>query len=133
MKFKYDKPDARWRAELDPQAYRVMREGRTEARFSGQHCQPRAEGMYRCRGCHTPLFDTLAQVDADFGWPCFVEALDAHNLFEETEASYGMLRTELFCKGCGSHLGFIYEDDGPDSPVRFCVNSVALEFVARPG
>lgn len=124
------KSDDEWRAELDPMEYAVLREAGTERPFTGALLDEDRAGTYVCRACDAPLFDASTKFDAGCGWPSFYEAKsnDAVHLIEDS--SHGMVRVEVRCATCGSHLGHIFPD-APQTPTgdRYCMNSVSLRFV----
>jgi peptide-methionine (R)-S-oxide reductase len=120
--------EEQWKEKLTPEQYKVLREGGTEAPFTGEFLNEKADGMYRCVACGNPLFASDAKFDSGTGWPSFDQALP-DSIREETDTSHGMARTEIVCAKCGSHLGHVFED-GPKETTgkRYCTNSVCLEF-----
>ncbi|MDR5671545.1 peptide-methionine (R)-S-oxide reductase MsrB [Halalkaliarchaeum sp. AArc-GB] len=119
--------ESEWRERLDEEAYRVLRGRGTEARFSGEHVDRDDDGMYRCRGCGTGLFDATTKYDSGCGWPSFYAA-EEERIETEVDTRHGMSRIEVKCSRCDGHLGHVF-DDGPEpTGKRFCINSVALEF-----
>ncbi len=117
---------------LTPEEARVLKEGGTEAPFAGAYVNNHDEGVYRCKQCGTILFSSDTKFDSGSGWPSFTDAAVAENVGTRSDASHGMVRTEVFCKHCGGHLGHLF-DDGPADKggKRYCVNSVCLEFEAK--
>lgn len=123
------KTDNEWRHDLSEMEYRVLREGDTEAPFSGKYVNHKEAGTYTCRGCGAALFSSDAKFDSGTGWPSFSDPAVAENIGTRSDESYGMHRTEVFCKKCGGHLGHVFED-GPKEKggKRYCINSVCLGF-----
>lgn len=124
------KSEAEWKAELDPKAYDVLREKGTERAFSGKYDQFKAKGTFVCAGCDNPLFDSKTKFDSGTGWPSFYTFIgDDTNVVEEVDRSHGWVRTEVLCGRCGGHLGHVFEDGPAPTGLRYCVNSVSLDFV----
>lgn len=121
------KTDAEWREQLTNEEYRILREAGTEPRFSGEHVDRDDNGVYRCAGCETVLFDSETKYHSGCGWPSFYAAENGATT-TELDTSHGMRRTEVRCGTCDGHLGHIF-DDGPEpTGERFCINSVAIDF-----
>lgn len=115
---------------LTPEQYRVLRECGTEPPFTGRLLYNKKTGVYVCAGCGNPLFASENKYDSGSGWPSFWASLP-DSIETRTDTSYGMSRIEVRCKRCGSHLGHVF-DDGPEpTGLRYCINSVALDFVER--
>ena len=124
--------DAEWHQRLSPAVFAVLRRGNTEPAFSGAHERPAARGLYRCAGCATALYDDATQFDSGTGWPSFWQPLSPHNVVELRDTSFGMLRTEIRCARCEGHLGHVFDDGPQPTGLRYCMNALALRFVARP-
>jgi peptide-methionine (R)-S-oxide reductase len=118
-----------WEQKLTPEEYRVLRERETEAPFSGALVNNHEAGEYRCKGCGTLLFTSAQKFDSGTGWPSFTDPAVAEHVGTRPDDSYGMHRTEVYCKNCGGHLGHVF-DDGPEEAggKRYCINSVCLAF-----
>jgi len=132
--YKVKKSDAAWRAELDPMQYEVTRHAATERPFSGKYWDHWDQGRYNCIGCGTPLFASTTKFDAGCGWPSYWETVNADVVERVSDPSHGMVRVEVRCRNCGSHLGHVFPD-GPDpTGERFCINSAAIDFApaAKP-
>jgi peptide-methionine (R)-S-oxide reductase len=125
---KVEKPDADWRKELDPDRYAVLREGATERPFSGALYHNHDGGTYNCGACKTPLFSSETKFESGSGWPSFFTPIDADKIEEITDTSHGMTRTEVRCSVCGSHLGHVFPDGPKPTGMRYCINSLALDF-----
>jgi len=123
-----EKSDAEWRKELDPDRYAVLREGATERPFSGALYRNHDGGTYDCGACHTPLFASETKFESGSGWPSFFTPIDADRIEEITDSSHGMVRTEVRCAKCGSHLGHVFDDGPKPTGMRYCINSLALDF-----
>jgi len=117
-----------WARILTPEEYRVLREAGTEAPFSGEYVDLDEEGIYRCRACKNPLFDSSRKYHSGCGWPSFWEPITPDAVEEIPDDSHGMRRTEIRCGNCGSHLGHVFEDGPKPTGTRYCMNSLSLEF-----
>lgn len=120
-----------WKRQLSLDSYRVTRQAWTEAPESGELTHQHRAGIFRCIGCDNALFDSNTKFESGTGWPSFWQAIAAENIYEKADTSLGMVRREVKCTLCDAHLGHVFPD-GPDpTGLRYCMNSVALRFVAR--
>ena len=122
------KTDAEWKQELSPDRYAVLREAATEPPFSGALYHNKADGRYLCGACRAPLFTSATKYESGSGWPSFFMPLgeDAVRIVEDH--SHGMVREEVRCGSCDSHLGHVFDDGPPPTGRRYCMNSLALDF-----
>ncbi|MFF3492524.1 peptide-methionine (R)-S-oxide reductase MsrB [Streptomyces sp. NPDC002795] len=128
MSYDVEKPDEQWRTELTPAEYAVLRQAGTEPAFRGEYTDTKTKGVYGCRACGAELFTSTEKFESHCGWPSFYDPknTDAVELIEDR--SHGMLRTEVRCARCGSHLGHVFEGEGYATPTdqRYCINSISL-------
>jgi len=120
--------DEQWRERLRPDQYEVLRHQATERPFTGEYVNMKADGSYHCAGCGAELFSSDTKFESGTGWPSFYEPAIAANVGTRDDTSHGMARTEVFCKRCGGHLGHVFEDGPNPTGLRYCINSVALQF-----
>jgi len=129
QKFKVQKTEKEWKAQLSKEEYEVLRNKGTERAFTGKYWNTFEKGKYVCAACGQALFNYDAKFKSDCGWPSFDTAIKGSVIYK-TDTSLGMVRTEVMCSNCGSHLGHVF-DDGPSNTTgkRFCTNSVSIKFI----
>ncbi len=120
--------DAEWREKLSPEEYHVLREAGTERPWTGEYVDTKTRGVYRCRACGTELFSSDSKFDSHCGWPSFFTPLAGERVKLLTDSTLGMVRTEVRCATCDSHLGHVFEGEGYPTPTdqRYCINSISL-------
>ena len=128
MDTKNAKTDAEWRAELSPEAYRIMREHGTERAFSSELNGEKDQGMFVCAGCGKELFPSSTKFDSGTGWPSFYAPVSKDVVAEKTDRSWFQQRTEVHCDSCGGHLGHVFPDGPKPTGLRYCINGCALDF-----
>ncbi len=125
------KSEAEWKAELTDLEYKVLRKAGTERSFTGDLWDHKADGIYTCRGCRLPLFDSKTKFKSGTGWPSYYQPLNDTCIAEDTDYHLGYARTEVHCSRCGGHMGHVFKDGPQPTGLRYCVNSVSLDFVER--
>lgn len=125
--FPFRLTDAQWRKRLSPEAYAVLRQGDTEFAFTSPLNKEHRAGIFSCAGCALPLFSSRTKFDSGTGWPSFWQPLP-NVVATHSDRSLGMVRTEVHCRRCGSHLGHVFDDGPPPTGQRYCMNGVALSF-----
>jgi peptide-methionine (R)-S-oxide reductase len=123
------KPDADWKQQLSAEAYTVTRHAGTERAYSGRYWDNHEKGIYQCICCGTANFSSETKFESGTGWPSFWQAIAKENVRETTDGSFGMLRTAVSCPRCDAHLGHVFDDGPHPTGLRYCMNSVSLDFV----
>lgn len=125
--------DAYWKSRLNDDEYHVLREKGTERAFTGEYWNCDDAGIYRCRACGEPLFESDKKFDAGCGWPSFDRPASEAVIEEAVDTSHGMVRTEVMCRNCGGHLGHVFPDGPTDTGLRYCINSLSIKLETEEG
>lgn len=129
VNFEYQKSEEEWKKILSPEEFNVLRKKGTERPHTGQYNLNFKDGVYLCKGCGNKLFDSDTKFESECGWPSFYDVKNNSAVKEIVDSSYGMIRTEVVCSKCGGHLGHVF-DDGPNpTGLRYCINSVSIDFL----
>ena len=128
MGYPVNKSEEQWRADLTPEEYHVLREAGTERAGIGEYVETKTVGVYQCRACGAELFRSETKFDSHCGWPSFYAPHDSAAVELLADRSFGMIRTEVRCANCGSHLGHVFDGEGYDTPTdqRYCINSISM-------
>jgi peptide-methionine (R)-S-oxide reductase len=126
-----ERTDEEWRQLLTPERYHVLRQAGTERPWSGEYVDSHADGTYTCAACGAELFDSSTKYESHSGWPSFYEPKVAEAVELVEDRSHGMMRTEVRCRRCGSHLGHLFPDGPQPTGMRYCMNSLALQLQER--
>ncbi len=125
---KEKRTEKEWQETLTSEQYRILREKGTERAFTGKYDKYFEKGTYTCAGCSTPLFESETKYDSGCGWPAFYQSLP-ETIDETPDHSFGRVRTEITCSKCDGHLGHVFTDGPKPTGLRYCVNSVSLDFI----
>lgn len=126
--YKINKSDDEWKSELSPEQYYVLREAGTERPFTGKYNMHFEKGIYTCGACNTELFSSDSKFDGHCGWPSFDDEIPGEKVIKKVDYSHGMERVEILCASCGGHLGHVFNDGPTETGLRYCVNSLSLNF-----
>jgi len=127
MSTRVEKSESEWREQLTPEQYQVLREHGTEPAFSGRYWDTHSDGSYHCAACGAELFSSETKFDSGTGWPSFTEPVNRENVELHQDRTFFMVRTEVRCRRCGSHLGHVFDDGPAPTGQRWCINSAALD------
>lgn len=127
MSYKVQKTEEEWKAQLGVEKYKILRQKGTEFPHTGQYNLHFEKGTYYCAGCGEPLFESSTKFNAHCGWPSFDQSIPGKVEYIK-DTSHGMIRTEILCSSCGGHLGHVFDDGPTETGIRYCVNSLSIDF-----
>ena len=125
---KVEKTEEQWQQELPADQFAVCRLAGTERPFTGKYWNHKEAGIYTCACCGTPLFESVTKYDSGSGWPSFFQPLSDQVIRERQDSTHGMIRTEVLCAACDAHLGHVFPDGPRPTGLRYCINSLSLNF-----
>ncbi len=128
MDYPVKKTEEDWKKELSPEQFYVLRQAGTERPGTGDYNLHFKDGVYKCAACDAELFESESKFESHCGWPSFDKAIDNKAVTEKTDKTHGMVRTEILCANCGGHLGHVFPDGPTETGMRYCINSVSLDF-----
>ena len=130
-KYPIEKSEKKWKAELNPEEFKILRDKGTEYPFTGQYNYHYEEGIYLCKGCGTPLYESESKFDSHCGWPSYDKSIEGA-LEMIPDHSAGSVRMEIVCANCGGHQGHVFNDGPTKTGLRYCVNSASINFIKKP-
>lgn len=128
LNFKFNLSDEEWKKKLSPEQYYVLRQQGTERPHTGKYNLHFEKGVYTCAGCGSELFTSDMKFESHCGWPSFDREIEGGKILKRLDKSFGMIRTEIICANCGGHLGHLFDDGPTETGMRYCVNSLSLDF-----
>lgn len=129
--FRVVKTEEQWKQELSREQFTVLRMAGTELPGTGKYNLHFEDGVYKCADCSSKLFASESKFETDCGWPSFDKAIGENTVTERKDLSHGMIRTEILCSNCGGHLGHVFNDGPTSTGLRYCINSVSLDFDSK--
>jgi peptide-methionine (R)-S-oxide reductase len=130
-KFEIVKSEAEWKDQLTSEEFEVLRNEGTERAFSGKYVNWKDKGVFTCKACDNPLFSSEKKFKSGTGWPSFYDILNENSIVDKKDNQFGWNRVEIECQRCGSHLGHVFEDGPKPTGLRYCINSISLNFIKK--